>query len=111
MNHWVIEKYRRDYYNKNVATKLIRKVILYMNIGGKIKALRKDKDITQEKLASYLNVSCQAISKWENGTASPDISLIIPIANFFNISIDELFDRDAEKIKTEIEDFLSKHLT
>lgn len=108
MNHWVIEKYRRDYYNKNVATKLIRKVILYMNIGGKIKALRKDKDITQEKLASYLNVSCQAISKWENGTASPDISLIIPIANFFNISIDELFDRDAEKIKTEIEDFLKQ---
>lgn len=79
-----------------------------MNIGEKIKILRKEKDITQEKLATYLNVSCQAISKWENGTASPDISLIIPIANFFNITIDELFDRDAEKRKIEIDEFLNK---
>lgn len=53
-----------------------------MNIGKKIKLLRKENEITQEKLAVYLNVSCQAVSKWENETTVPDISLIVPIANF-----------------------------
>lgn len=79
-----------------------------MNIGKKIKLLRKENDITQEKLAAYLNVSCQAISKWENETASPDISLIVPIANFFSVTTDELFDRDKEKQKAEIDEILAK---
>lgn len=79
-----------------------------MNIGKKIKLLRKENDITQEKLAAYLNVSCQAISKWEKETASPDISLIVPIANFFDVTTDELFDRDAEKQRAEIQEFLDK---
>ena len=79
-----------------------------MNIGKKIKLLRKEKNTTQEKLAAYLNVSCQAISKWENGTTSPDISLIVPISNFFNITTDELFERNEEKQKAEIEEILKK---
>ncbi len=77
-----------------------------MNIGRKIKLLRRENDITQEKLATYLGVSCQAVSKWENETAFPDISLIVPIANFFNVTTDELLDRDEEKQKIEIEEFL-----
>lgn len=60
-------------------------------IGKKIKDLRKSQDITQEKLADYLNISYQAVSKWENGTALPDITLVPSIANFFGISTDELF--------------------
>ena len=79
-----------------------------MNIGKKIKLLRKENDITQEKLAAYLNVSCQAVSKWENETASPDISLLVPIANFFNVTIDELLGRNEEKQKIEIEEFLNR---
>ncbi len=61
-----------------------------LNIGEKIKALRKQQDVTQEKLAAYLNISYQAVSKWENGTAYPDITLVPSIANFFGISTDEL---------------------
>ena len=61
-----------------------------LKIGDKIKALRKAQDITQEKLAAYLNISYQAISKWENGTALPDITLVPQIANFFGVSADEL---------------------
>lgn len=76
-----------------------------MNIGNRIKQLRKERDITQEKLAAYLNVSCQAVSKWENSTASPDISLIVPIANFFGVTTDILLDRDEEKQKEEIENY------
>ena len=77
-----------------------------MNIGRKIKQLRKEKDITQEKLAAYLNVSCQAVSKWENGTASPDIALIVPIANFFNVTTDELFERYEGQNQEEINNTL-----
>lgn len=61
-----------------------------MHIGTKIKELRKKNDMTQEKLAEYLNVSFQAISKWETGVAAPDLSLIVPITRLFKVSADEL---------------------
>ena len=50
------------------------------HIGQKIKELRKKNDMTQEKLADYLFVSYLAVSKWETGAASPDLSLIVPLA-------------------------------
>ncbi len=62
-----------------------------MEVGKRIKELRKQEGLTQEKLADYLNISYQAISKWENGTAYPDIKLLGPIATFFGVTIDELF--------------------
>ena len=61
------------------------------HIGLKIKELRKKKDMTQEKLAEYLNVSFQAVSKWETGAASPDLSMIVPLARLLGVSTDELF--------------------
>ncbi len=63
-----------------------------MNIGNKIKALRYKSSITQEQLAQRLGVSAQAVSKWENAVAMPDISLLPDIAEVFGISIDDLFD-------------------
>ncbi len=62
-----------------------------IHIGTKIKELRKKKDMTQEKLAEYLNVSFQAVSKWETGAASPDLSLIVPLARLLDVTTDELF--------------------
>ena len=61
-----------------------------MTIGEKIKQLRKKNDLTQEKLADYLCVSYQAVSKWECGLSSPDISLIAPLTRLFHVSADEL---------------------
>ncbi len=61
-----------------------------MDIGLKIKKLRKEHGITQEQLAEYLNISPQAISKWENGTAMPDITLIPSLVTVFEISADVL---------------------
>ena len=61
-----------------------------MTIGEKIKELRKKNDLTQEKLADYLCVSYQAVSKWECGLDSPDISLIAPLTRLFHVSADEL---------------------
>ncbi len=69
----------------------------HMKIGEKIKMLRKVQDMTQEKLADYLGVSFQAISKWECGFASPDISLLIPLSRLFGVTIDELFDNTQQQ--------------
>lgn len=61
-----------------------------MTIGERIKELRKKNDLTQEKLADYLCVSYQAVSKWECGLSSPDLSLIGPLTRLLHISADEL---------------------
>jgi transcriptional regulator with XRE-family HTH domain len=69
-----------------------------MNIGKNIAELRKAKGSTQDELAAVVNVSAQAVSKWENG-GSPDSELLPSIADFFEVPIDRLFGLDAgEKI-------------
>lgn len=73
-----------------------------LKIGEKIKELRKAQDITQEKLADYLNISYQAVSKWENGLALPDITLLPKLANFFGVSTDELLDLNASENEVEL---------
>jgi transcriptional regulator with XRE-family HTH domain len=52
---------------------------------------RKKSGLTQEDLADKLNISFQAVSKWENGQTAPDISLLPVIAQIFNVNIDTLF--------------------
>ncbi len=81
-----------------------------MTIGEKIKLLRQKNDVTQEKLAEYLNISYQSVSKWENNNAMPDISLVIPIANFFGVTIDELFDHDVDLQNADVEEYIKKDL-
>lgn len=61
-----------------------------MTIGERIKALRKANNMTQEKLAESLCVSCQAVSKWECGISIPDISLIAPLTKIFHVTADDL---------------------
>lgn len=61
-----------------------------MTIGEKIKELRAQRRITQETLAKHLNISYQAVSKWEQNLTSPDLSVIPDIAAFFDITTDEL---------------------
>ena len=77
-----------------------------LKIGEKIKELRKAQDVTQEKLADYLNISYQAVSKWENGLALPDITLIPALSNFFGVTSDYLLgikaDENEEKLNEEI---------
>lgn len=57
-------------------------------VGSTIRELRKNKNLTQEELAEAINVTPQAISKWENNIGLPDISQIIPLATFFDVSTD-----------------------
>lgn len=75
-----------------------------IKLGEKIKHLRKQRDISQEVLADYLGVTFQAVSKWETGTAMPDIVLVPAIASFFGISTDELFDYNRLENEKKVDD-------
>ena len=71
-----------------------------MIIGSKIAFYRKKLGITQDALAQKLEVSNQAVSKWESDQCCPDISLLPLIADIFGITIDELFDRKVPSVET-----------
>jgi transcriptional regulator with XRE-family HTH domain len=73
-----------------------------MKFNEKIKFMRKSKDLTQEQMAEYLGVSPQAVSRWECGVTSPDISTLPQIAQLFNISVDELLGVDQTEKQREI---------
>ena len=76
-----------------------------MTIGEKIKELRIKHDLTQEKLADYLFVSYQAVSKWECGLSNPDLTLIAPLTKLFNVTSDELLGiTPKEKIDSRYEE-------
>lgn len=74
-----------------------------MKIGEKLRILRKTKKLTQEQLADYLNVSAQAVSKWETGLTSPDIDMLPRLAVFYGVTVDELLDFDRFRIDREVE--------
>ena len=79
---------------------------MQLNIGNKIKNLRHRDGRTQDNLAYALGVTAQAVSRWESGGSYPDMEIIPAIANYFHISIDELFgyhDEREEKINTILE--------
>ena len=69
-------------------------VNMNINIAGNLKRLRKERDLTQDELAGFLGISFQAISKWERGDGYPDITFLPVLANFFNVTIDELVGMD-----------------
>ncbi|MBQ9718327.1 MAG: helix-turn-helix transcriptional regulator [Clostridia bacterium] len=75
------------------------------NIGKRIRELRKKNDLTQEKLADYLGVSYQAVSKWETGVSSPDLSLIRPLTKLLHVTADELLgiEEDSDSRFAELE--------
>ena len=73
-----------------------------MTFGQKIKSLRREANMTQENLAELLSISPQAISRWETDVAMPDISLLPPLANLFNVTTDyllgmETYQKDLRK--------------
>lgn len=62
-----------------------------LKIGEKIKAKRRERELTQEEVADILGVSKAAVSKWENEESYPDITMLPQIARLFSITMDELF--------------------
>jgi len=78
------------------------------SIGQTIKELRIQKGITQEELAELVCVTPQAISKWEREVGYPDIAHIVPLANAFGVSIDELFNYKIDIQESEIKEYTEK---
>ena len=74
-----------------------RKICMQINLGEKIKQLRKRDGRTQEDLANALSVTSQAVSRWEANGGFPDMTLIPSIANYFHVTIDELFGYNGER--------------
>ncbi len=71
-----------------------------MKFNENLKYLRKERGLTQEKLAEKLNISRQAVAKWENGDSMPDSENLKEISNMFGVSIDQLLDNNKGKNNT-----------
>lgn len=70
-----------------------------MGFGGKLKVMRKQAGMSQERLAEKLGVSRQAVTKWEADAGIPDIENIMAISGLFDISIDELLGKEKQENK------------
>ena len=74
-----------------------------IRIGALLKALRKEKGLTQEQLAERLGVSNRTVSRWETGSNMPDIGMLVELADFFEVSIPEIIrgERKSENMDQE----------
>ena len=75
-------------------------------MGQIIRRLRKERNFTQEELAEQLNITYQAVSRWESGTGMPDISQIVPLSNVFGVTTDVLFGKDGTNGEEAVESFI-----
>lgn len=77
-------------------------------IGEKIKTLRKKAGVTQEKFADYLGITFQSVSRWESGICYPDLEMLPSIANYFNVTTDELLGVDIMNKQEKINEIRAK---
>ena len=70
-----------------------------MELGNRLKELRKQQNINQDELAEKLFVSRQTISNWENDKSYPDIQSVLLLSEIFNVSVDQLLKGDVEKME------------
>lgn len=80
-----------------------------LQISNSLKNLRSIRGVTQETLASWLGVAPQTISKWERGEGYPDITFLIPLADYFGVSLDTLMGRKEEERERKITDILRQY--
>ena len=77
-------------YNEHIKNKEVTN----MTFAEKLKSIRKQAGMSQEKLAEKLGVSRQAVTKWETDAGIPDIENIMAISALFDLSIDELLSNE-----------------
>ena len=81
---------------------------MLIKVGNKIKSLRNKNNVTQDRLADYLGVTAQAISRWESEVCYPDIEIFPAIADYFDVSVDELMGVDASKKNEKIQNYINQ---
>ncbi len=82
-----------------------------LKLGENLRRLRKERELTQEQFADAIGVSFQAVSRWENGTAYPDMELLPALSSFFGVSVDTLLgcpEAEKEEQATALLDDLKK---
>ena len=79
-----------------------------IRIGAFLKELRKEKNLTQEALAGKFGVTQRSVSRWENGTTMPDISLMIELADFYDVDIRDLLrgERKSDEMDEDLKETL-----
>ena len=77
-----------------------------IRIGAFLKALRKEKGLTQEQLAEQLYISGRTVSRWETGSNMPDIGMLVELAEFYDVSIPEIIngERKSENMDQKIKE-------
>lgn len=79
-----------------------------LKLGENLKKFRLQRELTQEQLADILGVSAQAVSRWENGTTYPDITLLPTVASYFEITLDELMGMDNWRSEEQLKGLISQ---
>ena len=79
-----------------------------LKLGENLRKFRLQRELTQEQLADILGVSAQAVSRWENGTTYPDITLLPTVASYFEITLDELMGMDSFKSEDQLKELLGQ---
>ena len=79
-------------------------------IGEFLKTLRKEKDLTQEELADKMNVSRRTVSRWETGSNLPDLSILVELADLYDVDLREIFDgeRKSETMDKDLKETMLK---
>ena len=81
-----------------------------INIGGFLRDLRNEKNLTQEELAEKFGVSSRSVSRWENGNTMPELGILVELADFYGVDIKEIIDgeRKSEIMEKETKDTFTK---
>ncbi len=88
----------KQYGRTHEKTKSVREMRRRMTLGQKLKALLKEKNMTQEELAEQIDVSRQAVGKWANDKGIPEVGKLIQISNLFGVSLDYLLKEDSRDV-------------
>lgn len=79
-------------------------------IGNFMKELRKEKGVTQEQLADFLNTSRRTVSRWETGSNLPDIDILVILADYYSVDLREILngERKQAEVDKEVKDTVLK---
>ena len=81
-----------------------------IKIGGFLRELRKEKELTQEQLAEEFGVSSRSVSRWENGNTMPELGILVELADYYEVDIKDIIDgeRKSEIMEKEQKETLRK---
>lgn len=80
-----------------------------LKTGRFLKELRNGRNLTQEEVANHFNVATRTVSRWETGYNLPDLSLLVDIADFYDVDLRDIIDGETkENMDTELKDTLKK---